>query len=146
MCCQSRLYVAVLPCEVITLLRTFTELFIKASYLYCSCMFGETAAKNIDADCGQWAEKGECAANPTFVSIRCPESCGRAVGWNPWVRRSVGIEVSAEYIKLTNAVVDILLDMPLRACYHITTKSGPTSVKMTYPNVCSARQRQSDTA
>lgn len=49
-------------------------------------------ARDLQPRCNEWAEEGECTANPTYIHYNCPEACGYAVAWSPFVRRTLGID------------------------------------------------------
>lgn len=48
-------------------------------------------AEDTEQDCAQWASEGECVNNPGYIQVHCPTSCGKAIGWSVWARRTTGI-------------------------------------------------------
>lgn len=64
---------------------------------HTSCMTGDSQAGDVEDRCSAWSEEGECTNNPNYIQLHCPISCGQAVGWSPWARREVGVDMYLEF-------------------------------------------------
>eukprot|EP00607_Mallomonas_marina_P005549 CAMPEP_0182428340 /NCGR_PEP_ID=MMETSP1167-20130531/22488_1 /TAXON_ID=2988 /ORGANISM="Mallomonas Sp, Strain CCMP3275" /LENGTH=552 /DNA_ID=CAMNT_0024611183 /DNA_START=66 /DNA_END=1724 /DNA_ORIENTATION=+ len=61
-------------------------------YMWDSCQLTcFKVARDDDERCIGWAAEGECTKNPGYIQVHCPASCGYAIAWSPWARRSVGL-------------------------------------------------------
>lgn len=67
-----------------------------------SCL---SVANDVDEACPGWAREGECDANPNYIQLHCPQSCGLAVAWNPWVRQGLNIDPVPNIEPFTPSVV-----------------------------------------
>ena len=56
-------------------------------WLHCrsSCV---KHAKDVDENCENWAQEGECTNNPRYIQLHCPQSCNYALGWSKHMRNS----------------------------------------------------------